>query len=98
MALPSKDTTFIWSNGKGENKANIPLRVEEESMCNCIKEAEERIQRERGAALVQWDNFASYKSIVRIVPFRKDGERSKVSQYISVKWIYCPLCGKRIRG
>lgn len=66
-------------------------------MCNCIKEAEERIKCQQGAALVQWEHFGSQRSSLRIVPFRKDGEPYKISRYISVNWRYCPLCGRAIR-
>jgi len=68
----------------------------EEIMCNCIKEAEERIKNEQGAALVQWEHSGHMGSQVRVVPYRKDGKRSRVPKYITVNWRYCPLCGEKI--
>jgi len=66
-------------------------------MCNCIKETEERICKELGAASVQWEHFGQMRSELKVVPFRKDGKRSRVPRYISVDWRFCPLCGKEIR-
>jgi len=64
--------------------------------CNCIKETEERIRAELGAVLVQWEHSGRKSSELRVVPLRKDGQRSRVSRYLHVNWRYCPLCGKEI--
>lgn len=64
-------------------------------MCNCIRQTEEKIQTREQAASVQWEHSGTMSSQLRLVPFRRDGKRSKVPQYISVKWRYCPLCGQK---
>ena len=47
-------------------------------MCDCIRETEERIKNEQEAALVQWEHNGHMGSHIRVVPFRKDGQRSRV--------------------
>jgi len=65
-------------------------------MCDCIKEAEKSIKDEMNAADVWWEHSRHQGSQVRIIPYRKDGERSKASRYTTVNWRYCPLCGEEI--
>lgn len=63
-------------------------------MCNCIKEAEQSIKDEMGAADARWEHFGSSSSEVSYTPYTKTGRKAKHRRSTEVPWRFCPLCGE----
>ena len=70
-------------------------------MCNCKveipKKAEGKCDRLMGRA-VDFSEIERYGfSIIRIRPYRLDGQLSKTFLYPSVYWSFCPFCGEQTK-
>ena len=70
-------------------------------MCNCKieipKKAEAKCKRLAGRE-VDFSEIERYGySIIRIRPYRRDGQLSKTFLYPGVDWSFCPFCGGQIK-
>ena len=63
--------------------------------CNCISNIEKETEEKYQADLASFEHFGK-SSAVSYHPYTLDGKPSKHRGHISVKWRYCPFCGRKI--